>query len=85
MDITWSSLNQSRNRNGYFLLAANMDYSWVWWKKNFYGFVKFYFNSLGTDFYYGAHETEFGGYEIESTPYRNEPPVSIFLWLNRYL
>ena len=28
-------------------MVANMDYSWVWWNKNFYGLVEAYFNGLG--------------------------------------
>ncbi|NOY69723.1 MAG: hypothetical protein GXP53_09610 [Deltaproteobacteria bacterium] len=160
MDVTWTSVNQSQNRDGYFSMTANMDYSWVWLKKNFYGFVEFYYNGLGTDqyakayadqqianrlergelfflgrsylsgqvnmelhplvnlyltiinnlydpsgivqpwvvwnmtqdtnlklganFYYGGHETEFGGYEISSTPFLNKPPDSMFLWLTWY-
>jgi hypothetical protein len=31
--------------------VANLDYSWVWFKKNFYGFVEYYFNGLGNDDY----------------------------------
>ena len=160
MDIIWSSLNRSPDRDGYFSAVANMDYSWVWWSKNMYGFVEFYFNGLGTDqysgayqdqeiarrlergelfflgrsylsgqvnlevhplftvyltvinnledpsgiiqpwavwnmtqntmltlganLYYGGHETEFGGYDIESTPYCSKPPESVFLWLTWY-
>lgn len=26
---------------------TNLDYSWVWWKKNFYGFIEYYYNQLG--------------------------------------
>jgi len=51
-DIVWSSLqNSAEGDNGYFSVVANMDYSWVWWGKNFYGFVEYYFNELGTDRY----------------------------------
>ena len=28
-----------------------MDYSWVWWGKNLYGFLEFYYNGLGGDDY----------------------------------
>jgi hypothetical protein len=160
MDIIWSSLTRSPDRDGYFSAVANMDYSWVWYNKNIYGFVEFYFNGLGTDqyfsayqdpeiarrlergelfflgrsylsgqvnveihplfnvyltvinnledpsgiiqpwavwsmsqntlftlganFYYGGHETEFGGYDIESTAYISKPPESVFLWLTWY-
>jgi hypothetical protein len=51
-DIVWSSLQDSaEGDNGYFSVVANMDYSWVWWGKNFYGLVEYYFNELGTDRY----------------------------------
>ena len=29
----------------------NIDYSWMWWERNFYGFLEFYFNGLGNDQY----------------------------------
>ena len=50
LDGTWTFLEES-GRDGYLSLVANMDYSWVWWKKNFYGFLEFYFNGLGEDQY----------------------------------
>jgi hypothetical protein len=28
-------------------IVTNMDYSWVWFKKNFYGFIEYFHNSLG--------------------------------------
>lgn len=49
VDATWTFLEDSRSENGYLSLVANMDYSWVWRKKNFYGFVEFHFNGLGED------------------------------------
>ena len=44
-------INRTRLRDGRDALFAmtNMDYSWVWFKHNFYGFVEYYFNSLGED------------------------------------
>jgi hypothetical protein len=47
IDGTWTFLNSESDKNGYFSLVANMDYSWVWWKKNFYGFLEIYLNGLG--------------------------------------
>jgi hypothetical protein len=38
----------------YLCLVANMDYSWVWFKKNFYGFIEYYFNGLGDTDYQDA-------------------------------
>jgi hypothetical protein len=51
LDGTWTFLNDKGDKNGYFSLAANIDYSWVWWKKNFYGFLEFFYNGLGKDDY----------------------------------
>jgi hypothetical protein len=28
-------------------IVTNMDYSWVWFEKNFYGFIEYFHNSLG--------------------------------------
>ncbi len=51
MDATWTFLNAESNTDGFLSLVANMDYSWVWWEKNFYGFIEFYYNGLGQDEY----------------------------------
>lgn len=45
MDTTWT-LTQDRSQD-FLSIAANLDYSWTWWQKNFYGFMEFYFNGLG--------------------------------------
>lgn len=47
LDATWTFLHGDSDSNGYLSLVANMDYSWVWWDKNFYGFLEFYYNGLG--------------------------------------
>jgi hypothetical protein len=47
MDGIWTILNDTRGKDYYFSLVANIDYSWVWWKKNFYGFVEFFYNGIG--------------------------------------
>jgi hypothetical protein len=51
LDATYTFLAESSNKEGFFSLVANMDYSWVWWGKNLYGLIEFYFNDLGTDQY----------------------------------
>ena len=52
LDSTWTFLNEDNSTDdGYLSLVANMDYSWVWWRKNLYGFLEFYFNGLGEDDY----------------------------------
>ncbi len=48
LDGTWTFLNDG---DDYLSLVANMDYSWVWFDKNLYGFIEYYFNGLGKDNY----------------------------------
>jgi len=48
LDGTWTFQQNSRD---YLSLVANMDYSWTWFEKNFYGFIEYYFNGLGNDDY----------------------------------
>jgi len=48
LDGTWTFLDDG---DDYLSLVANMDYSWVWFEKNFYGFIEYYFNGLGKDDY----------------------------------
>ena len=55
MDATWTFLPEESGKNGYLSVVANMDYSWVWLKKNFYGFIEFYFNGLGKNNYTKAY------------------------------
>ena len=53
LDATWTWVGERREggKDNYLSLAANMDYSWVWSGKNFYGFIEYYYNGLGTDDY----------------------------------
>lgn len=55
MDATWTFLPEESRKNSYPSLVANMDYSWVWLKKNFYGLIEFYFNGLGKNNYSKAY------------------------------
>lgn len=48
LDGTWTFQQNSRD---YLSMVANMDYSWTWFEKNFYGFIEYYFNGLGNDDY----------------------------------
>ncbi|OEU45668.1 MAG: hypothetical protein BBJ60_08335 [Desulfobacterales bacterium S7086C20] len=48
IDTTWTFL---KGDNDYLSLIANVDYSWVLWGKNLYGFVEFFLNGLGDDDY----------------------------------
>jgi hypothetical protein len=54
MDATWTALDDSDFSSGYLSLAANLDYSWVWWGKNFYGWAEFFLNGLGRSNYVQA-------------------------------
>jgi hypothetical protein len=49
VDGIWTILNDARGKDYYFSLVANMDYSWVWFDKNFYGFVEFFYSGIGED------------------------------------
>jgi hypothetical protein len=51
LDATWTFLDEDTDRDGFLSLVANIDYSWAWWKKNFYGFMEFYFNGIGDENY----------------------------------
>ena len=53
LDAVWTVLNASGADN-YLSLVANMDYSWVWRQKNFYGFLEYYHNGLGEADYTAA-------------------------------
>jgi hypothetical protein len=50
-DLVWSTLE---DENGYFEFVANIDYSWVWLKKNMYGLIEYYHNGLGENNYTNA-------------------------------
>lgn len=51
LDGTWTMLNSGSGNDNFFSLVANLDYSWVWQDKNYYGLVEFFFNGLGSDQY----------------------------------
>ena len=48
LDGTWTILNDG---DDYLSVVANLDYSWLWFDKNFYGFIEYYFNGLGENDY----------------------------------
>jgi hypothetical protein len=54
MDATWTFLDEDSNNDDYLSFVANIDYSWVWWQRNFYGLIEFYYNGLGDDDYIDA-------------------------------
>ena len=53
VDGTWTFLDDD-DEDDYLSLVVNADYSWVWFAKNFYGLVEYYFNGLGKDDYQDA-------------------------------
>lgn len=48
-DLTMTFLGDDPERDSYFSAVANLDYSWVWDSRNWYGFIEFYYNGLGAD------------------------------------
>jgi hypothetical protein len=48
-DLVWTLLPPESHRNGYGAFVVNIDYSWVWKEKNFYGYLELYHNGLGKD------------------------------------
>ncbi len=51
LDATWIFLQEDDQRDGFLSVVANLDYSWVWWNRNIYGFIEFYYNGLGDEKY----------------------------------
>ena len=51
LDVTWTFPHKDSNSDDYLSMVANMDYSWIWWGKNFYGFIEIFYNGLGKNNY----------------------------------
>jgi hypothetical protein len=51
VDVTWTRLNEDSPDTDYPSLVANLDYSWIWWEKNVYGFLEFFYSGIGKDDY----------------------------------
>lgn len=51
IDGVWNIIGEDTDTDDYLSLIANIDYSWVWWGHNFYGFLEFYYNGLGNTDY----------------------------------
>lgn len=45
-DITWTGI---KSQEKYVSAVANLDRSWVWGQKNWYGLLEFYYHGLGED------------------------------------
>jgi hypothetical protein len=56
LDATATFLDdgQGQNTQNYLSGVANIDYSWIWWGKNLYGLLEYYYNGLGESDYPGA-------------------------------
>jgi hypothetical protein len=54
IDLTWTVLDSGGPSSDYLSLVANMDYSWTWFEKNFYGLVEFFYSGIGEDDYRAA-------------------------------
>ena len=50
-DVTWTLLDEESPSDNSLSLVANMDYSWVWWNKNMYGFLEYYYSGIGENHY----------------------------------
>jgi hypothetical protein len=56
LDATATFLNDGKGKNtkNYLSGVANIDYTWIWWERNFYGLLEYYYNGLGESDYAGA-------------------------------
>ena len=48
-DFSLTFLDDDPDSRQYLSAIANLDYSWTWQDKNWYGFIELYYNGLGTD------------------------------------
>ncbi len=52
LDVTGTFLDEvSQGRSFYLSAVANLDYSWIWQGKNWYGYVEIYYNGLSRNDY----------------------------------
>ncbi len=47
IDASWTFLKGKNNLGGFLSLVTNVDYSWIWWDRNIYGFLEFYYSGVG--------------------------------------
>ena len=57
-DLTWTYLEDDPERDAFFSGVVNYDYSWSWMDKNWYGFLEFYYNGLGSSNVFDVLENE---------------------------
>ena len=48
VDLTWTELDRDSDEDGFLSAVANLDRSWVWRGKNWYGLVEFFYSGIGT-------------------------------------
>ncbi|MDZ7759505.1 MAG: hypothetical protein U5L00_04515 [Desulfovermiculus sp.] len=46
-DLTWTELDQDSDHGGFVSAVANLDRSWVWWNKNWYGLIEIFYSGIG--------------------------------------
>jgi len=51
LDSTYTFVDRDTDVDDYLSLMANVDMSWVWWGRNWYGFLEGFYNGLGSDDY----------------------------------
>jgi len=51
LDATYTWIDDESEESGFASIAANLDYSWVWWGKNMYGWIECFYTGLGTSEY----------------------------------
>jgi hypothetical protein len=54
IDAVYTAVNAPHSADGFVSIVANLDYSWTWLARNWYGFIEFYFNGIGQDDYAAA-------------------------------
>jgi hypothetical protein len=47
VDTLYSRLDDHRDQRDSWQIVANLDYAWMWFGKNIYGLMEFYYNGLG--------------------------------------
>jgi hypothetical protein len=47
VDTLYNRLDDDQVQTDFWQIVANMDYAWVWFDKNIYGLIEFYYNGLG--------------------------------------
>lgn len=57
-DLTWTYLDDDPDRDSFFSGVVNYDYSWSWVEQNWYGFLEFYYNGVGSSNVYEALDNQ---------------------------